>query len=71
MNPKKDENEMMKDETKGKDPKIGRKNGGEDFNKEKQEMKGQAEEYVNSNSVGNKEIAMDVDDDTSPAAERV
>ena len=71
INTKKDENETMKDETKGKDPKIGRKNGGEDFNKEKQEMKGQAEEYVNSNSVGNKEIAMDVDNVTSPAAERV
>ena len=33
-------------------------------------MKGQAEEYVSSSSAGNKEIATDVDDNTSPAAKR-
>ena len=70
MNPKKDENEMMKDETVGEDPKFGKKNEGEGVDKEKQETKGKARKSVN-NSSGNEEIAMNVNDDTSLAAERV
>ena len=52
-------------------PKSEEKTEGEVSTKKTQEMKGQAEEYVKSSSVWNKEIVIDVNDGTSSAAKRV